>query len=258
MGKNLRTSKLNRQLFIAILAGTLTACAADSGSKPPVSASVLPYGRDLKDGPKYYVVKKGDTLYSIGFRSGYGYRKLAAWNGIRPPYTIKIGQKIQLFEASLKKTKAERAQFLLRKRLKKRNWSQKKPIFSDDKKNLLKLHWQWPIKGKIVKNFFQSGSKGIDISGQLGQSVRAAETGKVVYSGHGLLGYGNLLIIKHNEMYLSAYANNSRLLVNEGQVVKKSQVIAKVGRVGSGQPALHFEIRKNGKPVNPVSYLPKK
>jgi len=141
---------------------------------------------------------------------------------------------------------------------KKRNSSQKKPIFSTDNKNLLKLHWQWPIKGRVVKNFSQSGSKGIDISGQLGQSVRAAEAGKVVYSGDGLIGYGNLLIIKHNEMYLSAYANNSRLLVSEGQVISKSQVVAEVGKVGSGQPALHFEIRKNGKPVNPVNYLPKK
>ncbi|MGR9116791.1 MAG: peptidoglycan DD-metalloendopeptidase family protein [Gammaproteobacteria bacterium] len=251
-------SNLARCAFIVGLSGTMAACS--TGVKPMVQkpAPVLPYGRDLVRGPKYYVVKKGDTLYSIGFRSGHGYQALALWNNIRPPYTVKVGQKIKLFE-SASSVKGRGDKKASTKTLgKKRNSSQKKPIFSTDNKNLLKLHWQWPIKGRIVKNFSQSGSKGIDISGQLGQSVRAAEAGKVVYSGNGLIGYGNLLIIKHNEMYLSAYANNSKLLVNEGQVVNKSQVIAQVGKLGSGPPALHFEIRKNGKPVNPVNYLPKK
>lgn len=256
---DIQNSKLVRRVLIILLTGTVAACAS-SGSKsialkkPPV----LPYGRDLVDGPKYYVVKKGDTLYSIGFRSGHGYQTLALWNDIRPPYTVNIGQKIKLFEPASSKGESEDKKTSVKVPGKKRNSSQKKSIFSIDNKNLLKLHWQWPIKGRIVKSFYQSGNKGIDIGGQLGQSVRAAEAGKVVYSGDGLIGYGNLLIIKHNEMYLSAYANNSRLLVSEGQVVNKSQVIAKVGKVGSGQPALHFEIRKNGKPVNPVNYLPKK
>ena len=231
-----------------------------TGPKPVATkqAPVLPYGRDLVGGGDYYVVKKGDTLYSIGFRSGHGYQTLALWNDIRPPYTVRVGQKIKLFEPVTSKEEAKDKKASVKTLGKKRNSSQKKPIFSTDNKNLLKLHWQWPIKGRIVKSFSQSGRKGIDISGQLGQSVRAAEAGKVVYSGDGLIGYGNLLIIKHNEMYLSAYANNSRLLVSEGQVINKSQVVAEVGKVGSGQPALHFEIRKNGKPVNPVNYLPKK
>ena len=237
--------------------GMVVACAIHSKPVAQKSAPALPYGRDLVDGPNYYVVKKGDTLYSIGFRSGHGYQKLALWNDIRPPYTVMVGQKIKLFKAASSKTVKD-VKSSGKTQGKRRNSSQKKSIFSNDNKNLLKLHWQWPINGRIVKNFSQSGSKGIDISGQLGQSVRAAEAGKVVYSGNGLIGYGNLLIIKHNEMYLSAYANNSRLLVSEGQVISKSQVVAEVGKVGSGQPALHFEIRKNGKPVNPVNYLPKK
>ena len=120
------------------------------------------------------------------------------------------------------------------------------------------MHWQWPVKGKILKNFYQTGKKGIDILGKYGQSVRSAALGKVVYSGDGLIGYGNLVIIKHNDLYLSAYANNRRLLVNEGQQVKKGQEIAEIGRAKDKTSTLHFEIRKNGKPVNPVNFLPKK
>lgn len=136
--------------------------------------------------------------------------------------------------------------------------SQKKSNISIDNEIVLKLNFQWPIKGKILKNFPQSDSKGIDITGKFGQPVSATEAGKVVYSGQGLLGYGNLLIIKHNDLYLSAYANNSQLLVAEGQSVKKGQHIALVGQMGSNQATLHFEIRKNGKPVNPLSLLPGK
>ncbi|MDP1666773.1 MAG: peptidoglycan DD-metalloendopeptidase family protein [Methylobacter sp.] len=133
---------------------------------------------------------------------------------------------------------------------------QKKSIISIDNGNMLKLNFQWPIKGKVLKYFSQAGNKGIDIAGKMGQDVSAAEAGKVVYSGQGLIGYGNLLIIKHNDLYLSAYANNSRLLVAEGYTVEKGEVIAKVGRAGSNKTSLHFEIRKNGKPVNPVNFLP--
>jgi lipoprotein NlpD len=135
---------------------------------------------------------------------------------------------------------------------------QKKPIISIDNGNMLKLNFQWPVRGKVLKSFSQADNKGIDIAGEMGQDVSAAEAGKVVYSGQGLIGYGNLLIIKHNDLYLSAYANNSRLLVAEGYTVEKGEVIAKVGQAGSNKTSLHFEIRKNGKPVNPLSFLPEK
>ncbi len=135
---------------------------------------------------------------------------------------------------------------------------QKKSTISIANASMLKLNFQWPIKGKVLKSFYQTDNKGIDIVGEMGQDVRAAEAGKVVYSGQGLIGYGNLLIIKHNDLYLSAYANNSQLLVAEGNTVEKGEVIAKVGQAGSNLTSLHFEIRKNGKPVNPVKFLPKK
>ncbi|MCX7095638.1 MAG: peptidoglycan DD-metalloendopeptidase family protein [Methylobacter sp.] len=138
---------------------------------------------------------------------------------------------------------------------------QKKSIISIDNKNMLKLNFQWPVRGKILKYFSQADNKGIDIAGEMGQNVSATEAGKVVYSGQSLIGYGNLLIIKHNDLYLSAYANNSRLLITEGHTVEKGEVIAKIGQAGSNQAkstqaSLHFEIRKNGKPVNPLILLP--
>jgi lipoprotein NlpD len=140
---------------------------------------------------------------------------------------------------------------------------QKNSIISIDNVDMLKLSFQWPIKGKVLKAFAQADNKGIDIAGKTGQDVRAAESGKIVYCGQGLIGYGNLLIIKHNDLYLSAYANNSHLLVAEGDTVGKGEVIAKAGQAESSsaqsnQASLHFEIRKNGKPVNPLSFLPEK
>ncbi|MEQ1637602.1 MAG: peptidoglycan DD-metalloendopeptidase family protein [Methylococcales bacterium] len=130
------------------------------------------------------------------------------------------------------------------------------PQVSKDKEKVLKLYWKWPIQGKLLKTFTQSGNKGIDIEGKAGDSVLAAANGKVVYSGNGLIGYGNLLIIKHDEAHLSAYANNASLQVKEGQKVTQGQVIARCGKSASGIPSVHFEIRKNGKSVNPLLYLP--
>jgi lipoprotein NlpD len=135
--------------------------------------------------------------------------------------------------------------------------SQQQSIVLIDKK-MLKLDFGWPIKGRVIKRFSPSHNKGIDIAGKKGESVHATEAGQVVYGGQGLIGFGKLLIIKHNDTYLSAYANNSHLLVKEGQHVEKRQVIAEVGSVGIKRTSLHFEIRKNGKPVNPLELLPKK
>ncbi len=121
-----------------------------------------------------------------------------------------------------------------------------------------RLSWSWPVKGKIIQRYSPgSGKKGIDISAVKGALIKSAEAGKVVYSGQGLVGYGRLIIIKHNDTFLSAYAHNQSLLVNEGQIVKKGQNIARLGRSGTDRFKLHFEIRKNGKPVNPMSYLPR-
>jgi lipoprotein NlpD len=120
-----------------------------------------------------------------------------------------------------------------------------------------KLDWGWPAKGKVVMQFSESTSlKGIDIAGSAGQPVTASASGKVVYAGSGLRGYGKLIIIKHNDAYLSAYAHNRDILVKEGQQVVKGQKIAEMGNTDSDQVKLHFEIRRQGKPVDPLRYLP--
>jgi lipoprotein NlpD len=133
----------------------------------------------------------------------------------------------------------------------------KKPIASAAKQDNAKLSFGWPLAGKILKNYRQNSKKGIKIAGKKGQAVRAAESGKVVYSGQGLIGYGNLLIIKHNDQYLTTYANNNALLAKEGDFVKKGQEIATVGVGASNKAMLHFEIRNQGKPVDPLKLLPK-
>jgi lipoprotein NlpD len=134
----------------------------------------------------------------------------------------------------------------------------KKPADSRPINDNARLSFGWPLAGKILKNYNQTSKKGIKIAGKKGQSVRAAEGGKVVYSGQGLIGYGNLLIIKHNDQYLTAYANNDALLAKEGDFVNKGQKIATVGvGAASRRAMLHFEIRNQGKSVNPLKLLPK-
>lgn len=120
------------------------------------------------------------------------------------------------------------------------------------------INWRWPHGGTVIAGYSTSGkvNKGIDIAGQAGDAVRAAASGNVVYAGNGLLGYGNLIIVNHNEHYLSAYAHNRKILVQEGEDVTAGQVIAELGSSGAERPMLHFEIRKNGNPVDPLHYLP--
>jgi lipoprotein NlpD len=193
----------------------------------------------LSDMKKYHVVKNLRSLHSAGL--------------------ITVGNKVT--KSVPDKTRHEDKNTSIKKKTRsgsaKKLKSQQQSIVSIHKK-MLELEFGWPIKGKVIKGFSPSRNKGIDIAGKKGQSVNATEAGQVVYGRQGLIGFGKLLIIKHNDVYLSAYANNSHLLVKEGQHVEKGQVIAEVGDVGIKRTSLHFEIRKNGKPVNPLKLLPKK
>lgn len=204
---------------------------------------------------QFYVVQAGDTLFSIAQLTGISAERLVVWNGLKPPHYLKVGQTLRLFDDRKQKTVQERKTQAEVKSVKLPE--EKKSAISNVNKKVLKLNWQWPIKGKIVKNFLQSG-KGIDIKAKTNQQVEAAEAGEVVYGGQGLIGYGNLLIIQHNKDFLSAYGNNSTLLVEEGQLVEKGQAIAEIEKSGNGAAVLHFEIRKQGKSVNPLKFLPKK
>jgi lipoprotein NlpD len=194
-----------------------------------------------------YIVQKGDSLYAIGFRFGIDYQKLAEWNQIEAPYWLEEGQSIHLLPPT--------------------NYARLNPaeVSLTDKKNRSNVNnikktdfdWQWPLKGRVFRGFSVEDNNGIDIAAKIGQPVYAAAAGKVVHSGDSIAGYGNLLIIKHNDMFLSAYANNHKLLVKLGDDINKGQAIAEVGSIGD-KVCLHFEIRKNGNPVNPIDYLPDK
>lgn len=222
----------------------------------------------------FHIVKKGETLYSIAWGYGYDFRDVSDWNQIGAPYTIFPGQVIRL-KPSLnvtnkslqpgpvvaKKTNGE-VKKNIKPEIKATATTEQKPVTKQTKAKKTraasgKVVWQWPVKGKIIKSNLPTSKKGLDIGGKFGQDIKTAAAGDVVYSGSGLLGYGRLIIIKHNETYLSAYAHNSALLVQEGDEVVAGQKIAKMGKTSGGQVLLHFEIRKNGQSINPVGLLPK-
>jgi lipoprotein NlpD len=206
------------------------------------------------------------------------YRELADFNGINPPYVIHSGQKIKidLRELTAKKNSHNSSTTSSSKLQVKTSKNVAKPkaigkIRSENKTQITDLtpnnslvqgtpKWQWPASGKLIAQFQgETGlNKGIDIGANLGESVLAAASGQVVYAGTGLRGYGKLLIIKHNDIFLSAYAHNNELLVKEGDLVKVGQRIADMGSSGTDRVKLHFEIRSEGKPVDPLKYLPKR
>ncbi|MDH5180053.1 MAG: peptidoglycan DD-metalloendopeptidase family protein [Gammaproteobacteria bacterium] len=227
-------------------------------------------GRDIEKPVEHHVIKKGETLYSLAWQYGYDYREVAKWNGIEPPYTIYPDQKLRilptfaerrLIENSApilpKTTRPETTPEPVKESVKEAEAHVENPITPPKQVN--KIEWTWPTNGKILATFSGNdpGRKGIDITGKPGQSIHAAASGKVVYSGSGLRGYGKLIIVKHDETYFSAYAHNKEIVVNEGQSVKKGERIADMGSTGTDRVKLHFEIRRNGIPVNPFYYLPK-
>ena len=221
--------------------------------------------------PAVYKVKAGDTLFAIAWRYGWDYKKLAQLNNIPAPYTIYVGQKIAFNTASasqLAPVAKSTAKATSKSVAKTTTTSVSKPKTTTSKvvspvmkpyKGASNIAWQWPIQGRLVETFNSKSetSKGVDIAAKPGSSVTAAAAGQIVYAGDGIQGYGNLLIIKHNDTYLSAYAYNNRLLVKEGDIVKRGQLIAQSGKGPQLDGRLHFEIRKDGKPVNPQSYLPR-
>ncbi|WP_406564698.1 peptidoglycan DD-metalloendopeptidase family protein [Marinobacter subterrani] len=240
------------------------------------------YQDDLYNPPVYWgrhVVQPGETLYSIAWRYGRDYRELGSANGIGPPWTLKVGQVLRLDlrgtvtsgrqtnsasrreasghdhrnRVSVPRPTAESAPKPSVTRAPRRG----APLGSQTQ-TVARIEWRWPHVGTVIARYSTSGkvNKGIDIAGQAGDAVRAAATGNVVYAGNGLLGYGNLIIVNHNEHYLSAYAHNRKILVQEGEDVNAGQVIAELGSSGAERPMLHFEIRKDGNPVDPVHYLP--
>ena len=237
---------------------------------------------------EYRMVLHGDTLYSIAWESGQDYHDLAAWNHLPRPYTIVPGQRLRLYPpkdtgrpqdtipppttAAKKPTAPQKlpkptprptltvpAPKPLPPMAKALPPPPAAPSLAPKTPLGANFAWAWPAEGKIVRNFTDGGSvKGLDIAGIRGQPVRAAANGRVVYQGSGLRGYGQLIIIKHNDEFLSAYAHNERIYIKEGDSVKRGARIASMGDSGTDRVQLHFEVRRNGKPVDPLKYLPQR
>lgn len=222
-----------------------------------------PPARRAEPAPEgHYVIKPGDTLYSIAFRHQLDFRELAVWNDIGPDYLIRPGQVIRLSAPEVVASSSIQTAPMAP------DPGVPAPSVSPPVAVALPvpapaperapgpLSWQWPTRGTVVKEFGDGSGKGVDIAGQLGQPVVAAAPGKVVYSGAALKGYGELIIIKHDDVHLSAYGYNRRRLVGEGATVAAGQPIAELGLGPEQKPVLHFELRRKGKPVDPAAYLP--
>ncbi|MEY4736845.1 MAG: hypothetical protein RL302_1164 [Pseudomonadota bacterium] len=221
----------------------------------------------------YYTVKPGDTLIRIGLESGQSHKDIGRWNTLENPDRIEVGQVLRVTPptgsdavvvgkpvASSNVVSTPIAAGLPAKAASAPSSAPTPPPVaaaaakssgSDDD-----LGWVWPGKGHVIAGFDEVKNKGLDIGGSAGDPVLAAAEGKVVYAGSGLRGYGNLIILKHNNTYLTAYAHNKSLLVKEDQTVKKGQKIAEMGDSDADRVKLHFEVRRQGKPVDPAKYLP--
>ncbi len=214
-------------------------------------------GKTNRSNPGWVKAKKGDTLYALSRRYDVSVDRLAGLNQLKKPYVIKPGQTIFLKPLNTGKpatSKTRTAGSVKSGNTKSQYTHSTAQAISWPRT----VRWQRPAKGKIVKKFNRNrnDAKGIGVAGKKGSAIVAAASGKVVYSGNGLISYGNLIIIKHNKTFLSAYAYNRKLLVKEGEVVKAGQQIAEMGNKDKTKTLLHFEIRKNGKPVDPLKYLP--
>jgi lipoprotein NlpD len=215
-------------------------------------------GGDYQE-PRVHVVKGGETLYTIAWRYGVDYRLLARWNNLRDPDFIVAGQRLRLTPpaSSSASTGASRPTSSTSTASTSRNRSASPAPPVPAPPVLPPPQWQWPTQGPLVYRYGNRAeiASGIGIGGRQGQTVSAAATGRVVYAGSGLAGYGQLVIIKHNDTYLSAYGHNGRLLVVQGQDVRRGDKIAEMGLGPKRQPRLHFEIRRNGAPVDPLPFI---
>lgn len=246
--------------------GTAPAVAADASQPLP--------GSENAGKPGYYTVKPGDTLYRIGLETGQSWRDIARWNNLSQPNQIEVGQVLRVVPpaASAAAPAGEGSNGVITRPVGSgsvatapvapasaagaRAASAPAAAGEGGEPTDGALSWVWPASGPIVASFDEVKNKGVDIGGKAGDPVVAAADGRVVYVGAGLRGYGNLIILKHNSTYLTAYAHNQTLLVKEDQAVRKGQKIAEMGSSDADRVKLHFEVRRQGKPVDPLKYLP--
>jgi lipoprotein NlpD len=249
--------------------------------KPPADESVkLPPGQENAGQPGYYTVKPGDTLIRIGLDNGQNWRDIARWSRLDNPNLIEVGQVLRVtppgVDPNLASTRAVAGANIDTRPLEARSAGAPVPVAGSAaasgpstrptassapaaaaiRESEGEVDWMWPANGPVLSGFADGRSKGVAIGGNAGDPVLAAADGRVVYAGSGLRGYGNLLIVKHNTTYLTAYAHNQTLMVKEDQVVRRGQKIAEMGASDSDRVELHFEIRKQGQPIDPTRLLP--
>lgn len=215
-----------------------------------------------------HVVQRGETLYSIAFRYNLDHTALARWNDLEDPDVIRVGQRLRLRPPGVSSPQAQRAEPEPRAASRSspppssssssssRPASRPEPS-SPPSRAAAAPRWLWPTDGRVVTSFGATTAiaSGVGIAGRSGQRVNAAAAGRVVYAGTGLIGYGQLIIIKHDETYLSAYGYNERVLVSQGDEVGRGEKIAEMGLGPQREPRLHFEIRRNGTPVDPLQFV---
>ena len=239
-----------------------------TGAVDAASVKLLP-GAENAGKPGYYSVKPGDTLIRIGLESGQNFRDIVRWNNLENPNIIEVGQVLRVappVSDTAVVTRPVVAGAVVA------SASSPRPPASAASPTAIApavvvapsasagsdedVGWIWPAQGVLLAGFDEAKNKGLDIGGKAGDAVVASADGRVVYAGAGLRGYGNLIILKHNNTFLTAYAHNQTLLVKEDQTVKKGQKIAEMGNSDADRVKLHFEVRRQGKPVDPARYLP--
>jgi len=261
--------QLRNVAWLLVLCSVLQSCAQpvfapiEQKSTRGGGAVLWPDGaaeRTKKPPPPMHVVRAGETLHEIAWRYGLDFRDVVNWNALRNPDRITVGQRLRLRPppSGAKSSSVARDPVSSGQQKNKPKESRKRISPPAQPADEGKRRWVWPADGDVKKVSTKSGRRGIEIHGARNQSVKAASDGKVVYSGNGLRGYGELIIVQHDEQFLSAYAHNDIRMVDEGEVVKRGQPIAKLGSTEARTPMLHFEIRLNGKAVDPLVYLPKR
>ena len=236
-------SKRTSYLLSAALSAIILAGCGTRNRAPITSAG----GSSAATGSGVHVVQRGDTLYSIARRHNVSVNQLLSLNNISNASQIEVGQRLRLGTGA-PATAATRTPAASTS-----SASSSSPRVASDAKL---VSWDWPVRGNIISQYSES-TRGIDIAGSIGDPVKAAAAGTVSYVGNGLRGLGNLILITHGNGFISAYAHNDKLLVKQNERVTKGQKIAELGQSDTTSPRLHFEIRRNGSPVNPLSYLPR-
>lgn len=256
---------------VLVLCAALSACQLTGSDRAPIinagtSVGNVPEGGGTTTRPvggaqgetMYYTVQAGDSLYKIASQYGQRWQEIAAWNNITEPYTLKVGQQLLVSRAGGTQVAAN-GNDNARGTSPGGSTSVIQPAGGDNGLTVDRMQWTWPAKGTVITNF-NSTTKGIDIGGKAGDPVYAAADGRVAYVGNGLRGYGNLVIVKHNDIFVTAYAHNQKILVEENQVVHKGEQIAEMGDTDASRVMLHFEVRQQtqegGNPVDPMKYLP--